>query len=132
MSDNVFKHNSFSKKERRTLLRKLLFFYRTLAAVICLLGYICRWLVVKKREQARRKLVQLWRSVRKHVRNIIPSELDFNAREKRRKERFPRFSYFWRTFEQRDDNYPGGGQNGPFEVDRFDPKSIIVQRSINF
>lgn len=72
------------------------------------------------------------RPVRKHVRNIIPSELDFNSREKRRKERLSWFSYFWRTFEQRDDNYPVGGQNRPFEVDRFDPKSIIVQRSINF
>lgn len=88
------------------------------------------WLVVKKCEQTQRKLVQLWRAVRKHVRNTIPPELDFNAREKRRKERG--FHIFGERLNNGDNNYPGGGQNGPFEVDRFDPKSIIVQRSINF
>lgn len=41
-------------------------------------------------------------------------------------------SYFWCTFEQRDENSAEAELNRPFEVDRFDPKSIIVQRSINF
>jgi len=53
-------------------------------ACVCVCVCVCMRLAVKKTADKQRKLVQLRQPVRKHVRNIVLSELDFNKQRAER------------------------------------------------
>lgn len=95
---------------------------------------MCGQFAVKNREQTTEVSSITASPVRKHVRDIIPSELDFIAYERREARRlFVRvYVWFFHIFNGQRLNKTGHVNPKLFEMDRFDPKSIMVQRSINY